>query len=211
MKKQGSSAACVFDRRLSAIPLSVFQPFKMDFGSDLLQINSHAFRECSWNICCPRSDQQVLPNGVRTGSPPGAWRGQVLRSTAAFVCGGNPLYWSKQECKRGPVGAGSEGQLAHAGLTRPFTDHMSYAQSASKSRPVTTATAHARQAQARLIYGYFCKGTEGNVLRSLQENKFAWLHMLHSAGDLTGGKLFRGEKELKQLQRRCLFFPFWQY
>lgn len=40
--------------------------------------------ECSWNICCLRSDQQVQLGIVRTRSPPGAGQGQVL----VYISGG---------------------------------------------------------------------------------------------------------------------------
>lgn len=49
--------------------------------------------ECSWNICCPRLDQQVLQSGTVSWEHRARWeQGKARCSRAMFICGGNPLY-----------------------------------------------------------------------------------------------------------------------
>lgn len=152
--------------------------------------------ECSWNICCPRSDQQVLQNGTVSWERGVRWEpGEARCSTAQPRSSAGGIHFIKPS--RTVNSIQSEQGLRASAPTRGSQGHSQTDELRSncfKSRPVTTATAHAGQAQAYLIYGHFCKDTEGKILRYLQESKFVWLHILHTAGKCTGGKLFRGKR-----------------
>lgn len=144
------------------------QKKKMGFGSTLAQIDSHAFWDGMLagtsaargltNRCCRTA--QYRENGESAGSLVGPGAPQHSRvhlrgGGIHFIKPGRAV--NSIQSERGPRASSP----TRASQGRSQTHELR--SNGFKSRPVTTATAHARQAQAYLIYGH--EGKYSDVCR----------------------------------------------